>query len=210
MVTVFGHIGSIVLEFFMDKKAVGFYTAAITCAGMTSFVFNALIDSARPVILSYKQTDDNKYQQSMVGLYSVTIYASILQSIVITLFADIVIKILYGSAFLAAVEPLKIIVWYTTFSYLGPVRNIWILAEGKQQYLWIINFLGATISIALNLLLIPPLGVSGAAIAALGTQLFTNVLVGYIIRPIRDCNKLLFKGMNPKSLCGLIKTLVKT
>lgn len=209
MVTVFGHIGSIALEFYLDKEAVGLYSAAITCAGMTSFVFNALIDSARPVILSYKRTDDVKYQQSMVGLYSIIFYTAILQAIVICVLGNLIIKIIYGNAYNGAVEPLRIIAWYTIFSYIGPVRNVWILAEAKQQYLWIINLSGAIVSIILNFVLIPIIGVSGAAFAALGTQIFTNIIVGYIIKPIRDCNRLMIKGLKPRNLFSMIKILKK-
>ena len=207
MVTVFGHIGSVALEFFIDNEAVGFYTAAVTSAGMTSFVFNALIDSARPMILSYKQTNEEKYKQSIIGLYSIVFYASILQSIVIFVFADVIIKIFYGGAYAASVEPLRIIVWYMIFSYFGPIRNIWILAEQKQQFLWIINLSGAIFSIVLNFCFIPIMGVMGAAVAALLTQIFTNFLMGYFVKPLRENNKLLLKGINPRNIYSIIKLL---
>lgn len=209
MVTVFGHIGSIVLEFYIDNEAVGFYTAAITAAGMTSFVFNALIDSARPMILSYKQKDAEKFKKSMVGLYSVIFYTALAQSGVIFIFADIVVKILYGNEYLAAVEPLRVIAWYMIFSYFGPVRNVWILAEQKQKYLWVINLSGAVVSVALNLALVPLMGVMGAAISALITQFFTNVCMGCIIKPLRENNKLMLMGLNPRNIFDLAKLLKK-
>lgn len=204
MVTVFGHIGSIALEFVSSKEAVGYYTAAITCAGMTGFVFNALIDSARPVILSYKQSDEARFKKSMVTLYSVVFYAAFLQSIVICCFSPMIVNLLYGSAYIGTIQPLRIIAWYTIFSYFGPVRNIWILAEGKQKYLWIINLSGAVLSISLNFLLIPVLDVSGAAIAALITQFFTNVVMSAFIKPLRENNELMFKGLNPYNLLRLL------
>ena len=209
MVTVFGHIGSIALEFFSDKEAVGFYTAAITCAGMTGFVFNALIDSARPVILSQKQTDQAKYEKGVIGLYSIIFYTSVLQSVGICIFANLIVRILYGAAYQAAVEPLRIIAWYTIFSYFGPVRNIWILAEGKQQYLWIINLSGAVVSLILNFVLIPIWGVSGAAVAALLTQFATNVLMGYFIKPLRESTVLMVKGLNPQNIFTMVKLIRK-
>lgn len=209
MVTVFGYIGSIMLDFYMDKEAVGLYTAAITCAGMTSFVFNALIDTSRPVILSYKQTDEKKYQQGMITLCSVIFYVSLIQSIVICVAAKLVVSILYGSAYLECVNSLRIIAWYTIFSYLGPVRNIWILAEEKQKYLWIINLSGAIVSTVLNIILIPRIGVLGASIAAVGTQFFANFLVGYFIKPIRPCNILMLKGFNPKHFFFAVKNIIK-
>ena len=208
MVTVFGYIGSIALEFFMNTEAVGYYTAAITSAGMTSFVFNALIDSARPMILSYKQTNEIKYKESIIGLYAVVFYVSLVQGVVICVFADIIVKILYGSAYVAAVQPLRVAAWYMIFSYLGPVRNIWILAEQKQKYLWIINLFGAIVSIMLNFVLIPVMGVLGAAVAALITQIFTNVFMSYFIKPLRENNKLLIKGLNPRNIYNVLKALI--
>lgn len=209
MVTAFGHIGSIMLELICDKEAVGIYTAAITCAGMTSFVFTAIIDSARPVILSYYSSDYVKFKKSMEVLYSLIFYTSLCQSILICLLSPIIIKILYGYSYVDAIQPLRIIAWYTIFSYLGPVRNIWILAEGKQKYLWIINLLGAIMSAFLNLLLIPILDVSGAAISILLTQVFTNVIVSFFIKPLRENNVLMLNGLIPHKVIGNVKYFIK-
>ena len=138
------------------------------------------------------------------------IYISIVQSVVICIFAKLIIVILYGRAYMEAVLPLRIVAWYTIFSYLGPVRNIWILAEEKQKYLWVINLSGALVSIVLNFMFIPDMGVSGAAFAALVTQIFTNVLIGYFIQPIRECNKLMFRSLHPRNLDSVIKILIKS
>lgn len=209
MVTVFGHIGSIALEFISNKESVGFYAAAITCAGMTSFIFNAIIDSARPVILSYRETNYEKFTRGMEGLYAIIFYTSLIQSIGICCFAPMIVKILYGVEYLEAVNPLRIIAWYTIFSYFGPVRNIWILAQEKQKYLWILNLSGAVLSIALNFLLIPFWGVSGAAVAALLTQIFTNVIMSAIIAPLRENNKLMFRGINLFNIFKNINYFIK-
>ncbi len=209
MVTVFGHIGSIALEFIESKEAVGYYTAAITCAGMTGFVFNALIDSARPIILSHKQTNYEKFKKSVESLYSIIFYVSLAQSVVICVFSPIIVTLLYGADYKDTIQPLRIIAWYTIFSYFGPVRNIWILAEKKQNYLWIINLSGAILSVALNFLLIPFLKVNGAAISALITQIFTNVVMGFLIPPLRENNKLMFRGLNPRNIINILQMLKK-
>ena len=87
-------------------------------------------------------------------------------------------------------------IYFTTFSYLGSVRNIWILAENKYQYLWKINSVGAFANVILNFILIPRYGAIGAAWASLITQFFTNVVVGFIVTPIRQNNKLMIKGLD--------------
>ncbi len=209
MVTVFQQTDRIMIKLMLDDAATGYYSAAVACAGMTSFVFAALIDSFRPSIFEAKKTSEEGFKKNMTRLYSVIIYLSLAQCTVITLFAPLIIKILYGSAYAPASSALQIIVWYTTFAYLGSVRNIWILAENKQKYLWILNLSGALMNIALNAVLIPFWGILGAAFASLVTQIFTNVIMNIIVRPIRANNVFMWKSLNPKVLLDMVKVLLK-
>ncbi len=209
MIAIFAQTDRIMLKLMINDAATGYYSAAVACAGMTGFVFTAIIDSFRPLIFDDKKTDEIRYEKDMCRLYGIIIYLSLLQSLVITLFSGLIIKILYGAAYSASINALKLIVWYTTFSYLGSVRNIWILAENRQKYLWIINLSGALANVALNYILIPITGIMGAALASLVTQIFTNVIIGFIIRPIRYSNTLMLRALNPKEMTKAIKVLIK-
>ena len=198
MVTIFAQTDKIMLKMILGDETVGIYSAAVTCAGMSSFVFSAIIDSSRPAVFESKKESEEKYQNCLKKCYSVIIYLSLFQSLVFTLMSKLIISVLYGEAYSSATNVLRLVVWYTTFAYIGPIRNMWILAENKQRYLWIINLSGAVVNIILNLVLIPLLGVMGAALASLLTQFFTNVLIGYIIRPINYNNRLMMQALNPK------------
>ncbi|MBE6548110.1 MAG: flippase [Ruminococcaceae bacterium] len=207
MVTVFAQTDKIMLKLMIDEAATGYYSAAVSCAGITSFVFAAIIDSSRPAIFESKKKDIASFEKNVSRLYCVIIYLSLAQSLGMTLLAKPIIHILYGKAYYPAIAALQVIVWYTTFAYLGSVRNIWILAEQKQKYLWIINLSGALMNVILNACLIPYLGIVGAAIASLITQVFTNIVIGIIIRPIRRNNRLMLSGLNPKNIIELVKNL---
>ena len=200
MVTIFAQTDRIMLKMMLDETAVGFYSAAVTCASMTAFVFAAIIDSTRPVIFEKAKVGIQEFEHSVSRLYSLIIYLSLLQCVAITVFSELIIYILYGSEYMEAANVLRLVVWYTTFSYIGSVRNIWILAEGKQKYLSVINLSGAGANVLLNYLLIPSMGIHGAALASLITQIFTNVIISYLIKPIRHNNTLMLKGLNPKLL----------
>ena len=204
MVVVFAQTDRVMLKAMIDNAATGYYSAAITCAGMTQFVFAAIIDSMRPTIFEGKKISEDVYKLNLARLFSIITYLSLLQSIVMTVLAPIIIRILYGAQYTASVSALQIVVWYTTFSYLGSARNIWILAEGKQKHLWKINLFGALANVVLNAVLIPILGVNGAAIASLITQFLTNVVTGYIFKPIRGVNEFFVRGCNPKLLISVI------
>ena len=207
MITFFAQTDKVMIKLMIDDAACGYYSAAVTCAGLTSFVFAAIIDSLRPVIFENKDKSEEEYKKSLTALYTIIIYLSLAQSLVISLASGIVIKLFYGAAYTQAIVPLAILVWYSTFSYLGAVRSVWMLAEGKQKYLWIINLSGAVLNIVLNYILIPTIGISGAAIASLATQIFANVLIGFIIKPILENNRSMMQSVNPKYLLSFIKKL---
>ena len=209
MVTVFAQTDKIMLKMMLSDEAVGVYSAAVACAGMTSFVFSAIIDSFRPAIFESKKISRAAYEKNIIICYSIIIFLSLVQSVVFTVLSGIIVDILYGSAYTASAGVLSLLVWYTTFSYVGPIRNIWILAENKQRYLWIINLSGAVANVVLNFCLIPVMGAMGAALASLITQIFTNVIVGFIINPIRYNNVLMLKGCDPRPLIGYIKQFLK-
>lgn len=209
MISVFAQTDRIMLKMMMDETAVGYYSAAVTCAGMAGFVFEAIINSAQPVILESARRGDEALERSISALYSVVIYLSLSLCVVITVFADLVIHILYGGQYGPAVQALRIIVWYSTFSYLGAVRDVWILAQWKQKYLLIINLIGASANVVLNLVMIPWLGINGAALASLLTQIFTNVVLGFLIKPIHRNNTLMLRGLNPTLMLHMLSVRKK-
>lgn len=209
MVTVFAQTDKIMLKMMLDESATGYYGAAVTCAGMTGFVFTAIIDSFRPSIFEGQKEGNEVFRHRLTMLYSIVIYLSLAQSIAMTLFSKWIIYILYGTAYNPAISALQIIVWYTTFSYMGSVRNIWILANEKQKYLWQINMSGAVANVILNAALIPLIGINGAAVASLITQLFSNVIVGCIIKPIRPNNAIMVESLKMKYLKDAFSKLRK-
>ena len=198
MVMIFGHTDKVMLQLMVDEAETGFYSAALTCATMTSFIFAAIIDSARPVIFENKKISQEKFEDSLSALYTVSIYFALIQSLFITVFAPLIIHIMYGESYHASIKILQVVVWFTTFSNLGAVRNIWILAEDKYKYLWKINVSGATFNVIFNFMLIPSFGAVGAAIASLGTQFFTNVIIGFVLKAIRPNNSIMLRSLNFK------------
>lgn len=210
MITVFAQTDRIMLKLMIDDAATGYYSAAATCAGMTGFVFTAIIDSLRPYIFEKKTESEDAYENSIICLYGIVIYISLIQSIVFTAAAPLFIRLLYGGDYSPSISVLRIINWYCTFSYLGGARDIWILAEGKQKYLILINLVGAVINVVLNYFLIPNLQASGAAIATVITQFAINIVFVSIFKPTRRNGLLQLKALNPKYIFNFFKKKTET
>ena len=102
-----------------------------------------------------------------------------------------------------AVTPLRIVVWYVAFSYLGVARDIWIVCERKQKYLKYLYVGSAALNVVLNLILIPIWGISGAALATLMTQFSTIFLFPLFIIDFRPNVRLMLDAIKLK---GVFKT----
>lgn len=204
MESIFGQTDKIMIKIMVGDAASGFYSAAITCAGMSVFVFTAIIDSFRPVIFENKDNNFKTYKKNTILLYSIIIYIALFQSIGLTVFSRPVVYLLYGLEYLPAVSILRIITWYSAFSYLGSARYIWFLAEKKEKYIWITNLIGALINVAGNWILIPMWGAVGAAIASVVTQIMTNFALNFVLKPIRENGKWLLEALNPIVLINMI------
>lgn len=205
MVMIFQHTDRVMIKMMIGEAETGLYSAAIACIGISSFVFSAILDTARPVILEAKEKDQELYETRVTQLYSVINCLSLAQSIGLTVLAKPLVWLLYGPEYAGSAGILAVAVWYVTFGYYGVVRNIWILAEEKQKYLTGINVVGAITNMALNVFLIPFWGGIGAAFASLITQFFTNVIIGVVLKPIRRNSDLMVKSWNPKILIDLVQ-----
>lgn len=205
MVTIFAQTDKIMIKMMLGNAENGYYSTAVACAGLSGFVFLAIIDSFRPVIFESKKENKEKFENNLILLYSIIIYLALAQSVFFTLFAKPIVNILYGEAYRAATPLLQIVTWYTAFSYMGTIRNIWILAEEKQKYLWIINLSGALLNVIGNWFLIARIGVAGAAIASVATQFFTNFVLCFIVIPIKPIAKLIWRSFNPTEAFKMLK-----
>lgn len=177
MVAIYGQTDKFMLKQMLSEVEVGFYSTATTICGMWTFVLVAIIDAMYPTILRLYDKDKQAFERKNRQLYAIVFYISVGISVFFTLFGEIIIKILYGNEYLLAVNPLRIVTWYTAFSYLGVARNAWIVCENKQKYLKYMYFCAAILNVALNVVFIPWMGASGAAFASLITQIFTSIIL---------------------------------
>lgn len=207
LVMVFQNVGVIMLSNLSGHEETGFYTSALTSATVLQFVYTAIMDSYRPLILTAKKESKVSYEKNISGLYSIITYLMLAQSLGFTIFAKLIVYILYGSEFLPAVPVLRIIVWFCAFSFMGTIRNIWLLAEDKQKYLWKINLFGVVVNVIANIILIPLWRACGAAVAAFMTQFLMNFVLGFFFKPIKKNNELMMKGLNPKFAIHEFKTI---
>ena len=209
MVVSFTATDKIMLRTLASPEEGGLYSAAFSVTAVSSFVFSAIITSARPGILKAAVEKDPSFEKKMTVLFSIVIWLSIAQNIFFSFFARTIIDIMCGEDYVDAVPVLRVVCWYTTFSYLGSARNVWILGSENQKELWKVNLIGACVGLTLDYLLISQFGMMGAAVAAVVTQFVTNIVTGYLIRQIRPVSSLIVKGTDIRNIRNFVNYVLE-
>ena len=195
LVSIYAQTDKLMLKQMLDESAVGYYSTAVTICGMWTFVLSAIIDAMYPTIIQSFKEDKKVFERKNRQLYAIVFYLSVAVSLAFVIFGDIAINILYGKAYSPAALPLKIITWYTAFSYFGVARSAWMVCNEKQKYLKYMYIFAAILNVVINAVMIPVWGPSGAALASLITQIFTSIILPYCIKDLRPNAKLMIEAI---------------
>ena len=201
MVAIYGHTDKLMLKQMLDLSETGFYSTATTINTMWCFILAALIDSMFPSVMeAHKSGNEALFKKKNRQMYAIVFYISMTVAVLFNIFAELIIYILYGNAYMSAAMPLRIISWYTAFSYLGVARSAWIVSENKQGHLIKLYAAAALGNVVLNYLLIPMWGASGAAVASLVAQILTGFILPFCIRDLRPNAKLMWEAICLKGI----------
>ena len=196
MVTLYMRIDQVMLGSMLDNKTEnGIYSAAVRIAEIWYFVPTAIISAFQPAIVMKKKHSEEQYEKTMQRLYDIVAIVGIAFGILITLFGDIAVQILYGDEYKGATSILKISVWAGLFATLGTARSVWLVNENLQKYSLIYTSVGCVTNIVLNYFLIPKIGAKGAAIATLIAQFVTNVLALVPFKKTRKSSTMILKSV---------------
>ncbi len=195
MVSLYGQTDKFMLKYMLSETEVGYYATATTLCAMWTFVLTAIIDAFYPNIVEAYQKDEKTFAKRNRQLYAIVFYVSTFVSLMFLIFGELAVRILYGAEFLPATTPLKIITWYTAFSYLGVARCAWMVCTNRQKYIKYMNVPAVIINVAINYFLIPVMGPSGAALASFITQIFTSIILPLFIKDLRPNAKLMLEAI---------------
>lgn len=205
MISVYGQTDKLMLKQMLSQADVGYYATAVSLCTSWCFVLSAIIDSMQPGIIEvFRDGNFSAYQKKNRLLYAIVFWISFAVSLMFLLLGRPIVSLLYGNEYLPTAAPLRVITWYTAFSYLGVARNAWIVCENKQKYLIWIYLSAAVANVFLNLALIPVWGTVGAAFASLLAQIVTTMVTPFFIKPLREnawmmVDAIFLKGLKDKN-----------
>lgn len=186
-IMIYMRIDQIMLGHMSGSADVGLYAAAVRISEVWYFVPVFFAQSAFPAIVRSKEEDPLLYGKRLQNMFSFTCVISYFMILPLTLFSKLIIVALFGTAYAASGSIVAVLVWAGLFVSLGVVQSSWLVNEGLTRLALYRTLFGAIANVILNLILIPVLGIMGAAIATVASYamaaMFSN-LFSEVTRPV--------------------------
>jgi len=160
----------IFLRLFRDSTSVGYYAAAYM---LISFINNLGLSYAMSLLptltrlASEPDEEQSLYHTALAHMYAICFPIAVGGF----LLAAPIIELGFGESYSESVFILQVLMWSVPLSMIRNVPWAGLIARGKQDLMMKAILYAAISNIALNLVLIPPYGMLGAAIAAVATEL---------------------------------------
>lgn len=184
------------------NDAAGIYSAATRLTEGFYFIPMIVASSIMPMLVRARDAGTRTYMDGLFRLYLVMVRISLAIAIPLALLAPALIEVLFGSGYIESSGVLRIHVWASVAVFLGVASSQFLTLEGLQKLSLYRTLVGLAVNIALNLMLIPVYGASGAAIATLVSYFIATFSIMIPGRGVQQ-GMLMLQAMNPLAVLGL-------
>lgn len=166
-ISAYMRIDQIMIKELMNVEAVGQYAAAVRISEAWYFIPMVIASSLFPAIINAKKQNEELFNARLQRLYCLIAWLAIIIALPMNFLSDWVVDILYGDQYNQAGGVLMIHIWAGIFVFVGVASEKWLLSENLQIFSTINTSIGVIVNACLNYILIPKIGVIGAAWATL-------------------------------------------
>ena len=181
IIIIYFNIDVIMLSLMMGDAEVGIYSAAYKLSEPLSLIPSALMVSLFPIMsASFKNAKERLIKSYRLGVrYLLIITLPI--AIGITLLADKIILLIYGTPFAESAPVLQILIWTLVFTSMHYVLTNILISIDKPKLYTVSTALCAIVNVTLNFILIPVMSYNGAAIATVITNVVLLIASFYFV-----------------------------
>lgn len=195
-------VDTLLIAGMVSVDQVGVYSAAARLSEAWSVVAMALVTAAFPGLVLVARDDSKAYAKQLERLLRILAGLAIVGSLLVALFSSVIVDLVYGENFAAAAAVLSIHVFGGIFLFIRTAVSRWLIIEDLLKFSLLSHASGAVINIGLNLLLIPLMGIQGAAWSAFASYLTSGVLFLAFTSRTRPMFFLVLTALVPHRLKG--------
>lgn len=197
LISIHMKIDQVMIGHYLSNKDVGLYSVAVQLSTVWYFIPSIIVSTLMPYFVSLRQKNYNKYLLQLTQLYSVMFWIGACAGTITLFFGQDIILLLFGKAYKNSFSALVYNIWNGIFISQAIARGIWMISEDLQKYRFYNNIIVVILNIILNIILIPRIGIAGAAIATFFTQFLGTWVISFLWKPLRESNWAMIRSVNP-------------
>jgi len=195
IISVYMRIDQVMIKEMMNNEAVGQYAAAVRLSEAWYFIPVIISSSLFPAIINSKKQSEEIYYARLQKLYTLAVWIAIAIALPMTFLSDWVVNILYGVQYDQAGGVLMIYIWAGVFVSFASIWSKHMLANNKQKVFLSYDITSTVINVIINLILIPFIGIKGAAIATAFSILITYIFFGIFYHDQKETIKYFIRAI---------------
>lgn len=185
-IALYSRIDQVMIKHMLGNEALGIYSAASKIYEGWVFIPIVLSLSLLPAVVKLKAHSQALYRSSMVRLFAVVFWVSVLVAIVTTFFGNNIILASFGEKYNGGGSSLGILMWAAVVLSLRVITTRYFTVEKMERKIAFRTFVTTALNIGLNFLLIPLYGIEGAAISTLLSVFIANYLMDYLDPELKE------------------------
>ena len=199
-IIIYMRIDQVMLGQMLDVGAVGVYSVAARISEVWYFVPTIIAASVFPALIASRERNEAEYYARLQRLFDLLVWLAIAIAVPIMLLATPLVTLLFGDAYREAGPILAIHVWSGIFVFVGVASGKWYVLENRQILSLKRAVLGAVVNVGLNILLIPRMGVAGAAWATLLSYAVAAFFADMVTSDTRPVFRMKLRTLWPRTL----------
>jgi len=208
LTTIVNWTDTLMLGYFKVPEAVGLYNAASPFAQFIFMPMTALTLIYIPTATSlYSQNLLDELRRNYTIITKWLTFITLPIFLIFSLFPEAVLNLFFGTAYSAAAPALRILpLGFMLSNLLGP-NTATLIALGRSRFVMWVTLIAAMLNVALNIALIPPLGIVGAAIASAASFSLANIIVAIRLYSLGRIQPLSRNLLKPLLACIVLTVL---
>lgn len=194
-ITLFDNVNILIISFFLTISDVGIFGVCWTFSFFALFISTALCNTLFVKVSRWRVAGD--WTAITTALSRATSYALLLAIPMLiggAILGERLLFYLYGSTFAAGATALVIIIGARVVQSIFQIYSNFLMATDHVKHQFFGLSAGILVNILLAFILVPRIGLPGAAIASLANVVVSTIICGYFLRriiPIRADKKIL-------------------
>lgn len=178
---------TLMLGYFKTSDLVGLYNAALPVSRFIPIILTSVVFVYTPIVSQlYSQKRFTLLKKNYATLTKWIFAATLPLFLVFFLFPGIILKFLFSAQYAKADVALQILsLGFFIHTFLGP-NGATLTAIGKTKILMWAALLSSILNVLLNIVLIPSMGIAGAAIASASSLGLANIMLSVKLYQITE------------------------